>query len=95
MLYTIGFEESYDEVLGNGEPVKKLGYRPDFDGEPYFGGIVFSTATEASNYIDHHEEYRDGFAVYELDGEWNVHQLKGEDFFRTKIDRVIRRKLPK
>lgn len=94
MIYTYGDENSYDAALeekkAKNENLHKMGCTEylELTGAPYSGGAVWETAGEVQVYIE--TLYCDGYAVYELEGEWeNVYQLEGEPYHRLKEDRVV------
>lgn len=94
MIYTYGDANSYDTALedkqAKNEKLHKMGCTEylELTGAPYSGGAVWKTAEEAQVHIE--TLYCDGYAVYELEGEWeNVYQIEGESYHRLKEDRVI------
>lgn len=94
MIYTYGDEASYDQALEDkkaiGETLHKMGKTDYLEmiGAPYSGGAVWETTEDVRAYIK--TLYYDGYAVYEVEGEWkNVYCVKGEPYHRLLEDRVI------
>lgn len=69
MIYTIGHRPSYTKALEDENPTK-LGpiEKPDFQEEPYPGGVAFTTPEAARKCIETYHKDKD-YSVYALDGE--------------------------
>ena len=98
MIYTYGDENSYDAALeekkAKNENVHKMGRTEylELTGAPYSGGAVWETVEEVQAHIE--TLYCDGYAIYEVEGEWeNVYRKKGERYYRLEEDRVVLGKL--
>ena len=94
MIYTYGDEASYDAALedkkAKNEKLHKMGNTDylELTGSSYSGGAVWETVEEVQAHIE--TLYCDGYAVYELEGEWeNVYQVVGEPYYRLQEDRVV------
>ena len=92
-IYTYGFAESYDPHIKTEKEPKKLGPQLDGPHEGYLGGIAFKTATEASLYLS--EENLSGYAVYEMDGDWDsdTYIAFDEGFYRINKDLPLVRRV--
>ncbi len=90
-IYTIG-DLNYAESLANNKKIVKFG--PAFWGL-YPGGIAFSDANQAAEYIKNNKEllneFSDGWAIYQLSGDFALDtEKKGENHYTNKSLFVVR-----
>lgn len=66
-VYTVGFRKNYDKGLVEyGDKFLKKGAEGD-----YPGGFAVRTAEDGQRLIDERPELGEGYAVYELDADWD------------------------
>lgn len=100
-IFTIGHEGDYDAALLRGRsgegaaPVIKRGPYAQPDGNQYYGGYAFETASDAVAYLEKIGK-RAEWAVYEMDADWPAdvwHGHPNDDFMRLKRDATLLRKV--